>query len=215
MNTPHAIHNTQYASRLTPHASHLTFHASHFTFHASRFTFHVSRFTLLTLLLTLLALHSTLPASAHGAGKMQLASAPAGPFLLTVWTGPDPARVGSLHISTAVAHAADNTPALEETVTIQLNALHDPTIRLHKTATTEDATNKFLYEADFLLPSAGSYEVIVSAHNQNNEGGAASFNLTVEQDSPFNWTLILLAAVALLSLAGVLWYARTTPKGSS
>jgi hypothetical protein len=143
---------------------------------------------------------------------MQLASAPAGPFLLTVWTGPDPARAGPLHVSTAVAHAADNTPALQETVTIQVNALADETIRLNKTATTENSANKFLYEADFLLPSAGPYQVTVEVRNQNGEGGSASFDLSVEEGSPFNWTLILLAAVALLSLASVLWYARTTPK---
>jgi hypothetical protein len=195
-NTQYAIRNTQYASRITLLAP---------------------RSSLLALLFTLLALLSTLlapPASAHGAGKMQLASTPAGPFLLTVWTGPDPARTGPLHISTAVAHAADNTPALEETVTIQVNALDDPTIRLNKTATTEASANKFLYEADFLLPSAGPYQVTVEVRNASGEGGSASFNLTVEESSPFNWTLLLLAAVALLSLASLLWYARTNPNGS-
>ena len=52
----------------------------------------------------LVALAIVVPASETGAhgGRVQLAKVPAGPYLVSVWTLPDPPRAGSLDVSLAV-----------------------------------------------------------------------------------------------------------------
>ena len=59
----------------------------------------------------------TLVADAHGTGTPQLLNAPAGPYLLSVWTDPDPLRTALEQL------IADNPPTIDQESTTS-DALH-------------------------------------------------------------------------------------------
>lgn len=147
------------------------------------------------------------PVSGHAAGKMQLASEPAGPYKLTVWTSPDPARVGELHVATAVVMAEDASPVLDAAVVIELIPDSGDGPVLSAPATTDDSDNKFLYEAIFEPVSSGLYLVKVSINGANGEAGDAAFDLELEPATSFDplWLIPVLLGLGAIFL---LWFAR-------
>lgn len=147
------------------------------------------------------------PVSAHAAGKMQLASEPAGPYKLTVWTSPDPARVGELHVATAVVLAEDASPILDAEVVIELILESGEGPALSASATTDDSDNKFLYEAIFEPTSSGLYLVKVSVNGVNGESGDVAFDLELEPAAGFD-PLWLVPAFLGLGAVVLLWFAR-------
>jgi hypothetical protein len=144
-------------------------------------------------------------AEAHTAGKMQLAAEPAGPYMMTVWTSPDPAEVGEIHVALALVMAEDASPILDADVIVRLTSL-DGDVSLTGQATTENSENKFLYEAIFELDEPGPYQVGIVASGSDGTSGATSFELVVESAATFNWLYLIpiilgLAAVAFLFIA--------------
>ncbi len=55
---------------------------------------------------------------AHGGGTPQLTNAAVGPYLLSAWTNPDPAIVGELHITVALALAESGEAVTDPTVRV-------------------------------------------------------------------------------------------------
>ena len=171
------------------------------------FTVHRSLFTAYCLLFTvycLLAL-SAGAVEAHAGGKMQLASIEAGPFKLTVWTSPDPARVGEVHVAAAVVSAEDALPILDGEVFIELIPLDGQGAVLSGQATTEASTNKFLYEEIFEIPAEEDYTVLITVRDSSGQQGEASFPLAVEPAPPL---IFGIAAVLLLAAVtgGAVWF---------
>jgi hypothetical protein len=145
------------------------------------------------------------PLEAHTEGKMQLSAAEAGPFKLTVWTSPDPAEAGDVHVAVAVVAAEDASPVLDATVMINLipAAGGDPLVAQ---ASTEDSENKFLYEAIFDVSEPGEYQVNLQVTNTDGEAGAVSFGLEVVGNSGFSPLyliplVLLIAAIILVIVA--------------
>ncbi len=142
---------------------------------------------------------------AHTAGKMQLAAEPAGPYMMTVWTSPDPVEVGEVHIALALVLAEDASPILDADVIVRLSSPYGDK-ELTEPATIENSENKFLYEAIFELDEAGLYQVDIQASGVDGATGATSFELEVESASGFNWLysipiILGLAATAFLIFA--------------
>lgn len=142
---------------------------------------------------------------AHTAGKMQLSAAPAGPYKITVWTSPDPAEVGELHVAIAVVLAEDASPVLDGDVVVQLTSSGGDQ-QLIQPATTESSDNKFLYEAIFEPTVPGHYEVEIQVSDSDSATGNASFELEIGDTSSSNLLYLIpaglgLAAVLLLVLA--------------
>ena len=146
---------------------------------------------------------------AHTEGKMQLASAPAGPYRLTVWTSPDPAEIGELHVALAVVTDEDASPVLDARVLVELvpEGQGEALISL---ATTDDSENKFLYEAVFDVVDPGRYVVNLIVQGEEGVGSGVAFDLDVEGSSGFNW-LYLIPIVLIVAAAGLLWYALRRP----
>lgn len=157
---------------------------------------------LLGLALALAAIVGATPASAHGGGTPQLVQAPSGPYQVYAWTNPDPARVGTLHVTVSLVQPATQEPVLDADVQILATAA-DGGQTASAQATHENAVIKTYYEADIDLPAAGSWQIMV-AHNDAAGSGSASFDLDV-QPAAFNWRPIAIGAVLAVIAAGA-WF---------
>ena len=195
-----------------------------------------------TLLLTLGGLALILsgavrPAQAHGGGVLQLVNASAGPYLVSVWSEPDPPRAGELHLSVAVSAPPPGSAELAEVGAAELAEVGaaeteagavvlDAMVRvraqsaggageiLSATASREEAANKFLYEADLELPHAGEWRVEVQVAGPAG-AGEVGFDLHVlpAQTNPLaalSWPLW--AGLGLVMAAGV-WLVMGTRGG--
>lgn len=167
---------------------------------ASSFSVHQLTSRCLILVVFLLLVHGQAsPVQAHTEGPMQLAAAPAGPYKITVWTSPVPARIGELHVAVAVTLAEDASPVLDAEVSVILEPLGDGS-PLSAPATTENSENKFLYEAIVVAEESGTYETIISIVGSDGVQGDASFELLIESDSGINWFLIASVIIILAAL---------------
>jgi len=153
-----------------------------------------------TFVLTGLALFIR-PAAAHTEGKLQLSAASAGPFQTSVWTSPDPAAVGEIHVAVSVVLAEDASPVLDAAVLVQLTLLEDGAV-LSAPATTEDSANKFLYEAILEPDHPGPYLVTIEISGSDGGNGAVSFELELVDESGFN--PLYLIPIGLALAAGIL-----------
>jgi hypothetical protein len=175
-------------------------------------------------LLLFLVLTVALPTgvvSAHGGGVEQLANAEAGPYWVSVWTQPDPLRVGTAHITVAVsdppptsgAQTADSgrtyreagPPVLDATVQVAFKPLEHSGETLIALAAHEDAANKLFYEADVELPETGHWRVDITVEGPAGTG-SASFETQVFPPSTFDWTLV--GGLGLVGLVAVLMVQR-------
>ena len=179
------------ARRLNPELEDLVLHLS-LTRELLRFRFLLFMVGLGGLLL------AALPAAAHTEGVMQLAAAPAGSYMLTVWTSPDPAVVGELHVAIAVVQAEDASPVLEADILIRLTP-QDGGPAISGPATIENSENKFLHEAILEVNERGTYLVEIFVEGADGGAGQASFPLVVEGGSGLNWTLMLVAVAVVAS----------------
>jgi hypothetical protein len=160
-------------------------------------------------LLSLLALAlvvSPRVAWAHGGGVPRLTNADAGPYWVSVWTQPDPLRVGQAHITVAVsepsAAAAEQreagAPILGATVRVAFEPLDTTGETLTVAATHEGAANKLFYEADLELPETGRWQVVVTVEGPDGVG-STSFETQVAPPAPFSWTWVGGLGVAALA----------------
>lgn len=167
------------------------------------------RLALISLALLITLSLTILPVAAHTEGKMQLAAESAGPYKLTVWTSPDPAEVGELHVAVSVVLAEDASPVLDADVQVQLiHASGQPA--LSQPASTEDSENKFLYEAIFQTDESGAYDVTVTVNGTDGAVGSAAFPLELTGGGGFN---ILYLIPIGLALAAVLVFFLTRRPG--
>lgn len=82
-----------------------------------------------------------------------------GPFVITIFTAPEPLRVGVADLSVLVQAQGDGEPILDAQVSIRLS-LPAPSVRVGEAITTQashaQATNKLLYAAAIDLPAPGT-----------------------------------------------------------
>jgi hypothetical protein len=144
----------------------------------------------LTLLgFALLLLFGIRPAQAHGGGTPQLTNAEAGPYLVSVWTEPDPIRVGEFHVTVAVLESPDPSSSgreggdlvLDATVQVGVKPVSQAGQTLVAYATRENAVNKLLYEADLDLPSEGQWRVDIQVEGP---AGIGSTGFDIEAAPP-------------------------------
>jgi hypothetical protein len=133
------------------------------------------------------------PVQAHSGGTPQLTNAEAGPYRVSVWTGPDPVRAGELHVSVAVVESTEPGASQEEIGNLVLNATVQVRVEpigqtgdaLIAYATHENAVNKLLYEADLDLPAEGQWRVTIQVEGPAGAGSAA-FEIEALPTSPSN-----------------------------
>jgi hypothetical protein len=162
------------------------------------------RLALVVFILGALLLGS-MTAAAHTEGVMQLAAEPAGPYMLTVWTSPDPATIDEpLHVAIALVLAEDASPVLEADILVQLTP-DDGGPAVSGPATVENSENKFLHEAILDVPYGGAYQVEVTVQGVDGGAEAVSFPLVVEGSAPVNVGLVV---VTVAAVATVIFFSR-------
>lgn len=171
------------------------------------------RWNLLLPLLLLIAGFAVPAAGAHTEGKMQLSAEPAGPYKLTVWTSPDPAETGEVHIAIAVVLAEDASPVLDADILVVMTAEEGEDQNLSSPATTEDSENKFLYEAVMNVTESNLYQVSIEVIGADGANGSVTFDLEVEGQSGFNWLLIPGIAVVVVAVIILLFVRRRATEG--
>lgn len=87
-------------------------------------------------------------------GAIQLQQ-PAGPFLVTIFAAPVPARVGPLDLSVLVQDRSSLDPVLDATVSVEID-------NQSVSATHEQAQNKLLYAATVSIDQPGQQKFSVS-----------------------------------------------------
>jgi hypothetical protein len=176
------------------------------------FVWPLSRWLLGVVLLLALAIITTGRAVGHGGGAPQIVNEPAGPYLVSAWTDPDPLRVGTIHMTVAVSEPAGveaaaateaGTAVLGAAVRVVLESMDNPTIRpVGGLATHENAINRLFYEADLDVPETGIWRVNLLIDGPAG-AGETGFEVQVLPPSRLNWP-ILVAAAAVVLVAAVL-----------
>jgi hypothetical protein len=159
----------------------------------------------------LLVMAVAMPAAlAHGGGTPQLVEEPAGTYEIFTWTNPEPARVGTFHVTVALVEPATDQPVLNAGVLIHAAPAGTDTATqpILAPATHEKATIKTYYEADLELPTAGPWQITVAYTGTNGiDAGNASFPLEV-QEPGINWGRIALGIVLVILAGSILLFNR-------
>jgi hypothetical protein len=148
---------------------------------------------------------SVTQARAHGIGTPQVINAPAGPYLISIWTDPDPLRVGEAHVTVAVTDPETESPVLDASVMVQLVLLDEPSVSLSAPATSENAALKIVYVAVFEPEQAGRWQGMVIVDGTEGTSEAVKFDFSVLPPAPVNWGLVGSVSIGLLTLG---WMAR-------
>ena len=155
----------------------------------------------LLLLLAFLLLPCTTLANG---GTIQLASEPVGEYLLTVFTSPNPIRVGVADVSILVQGPGEEVVG-EVRVWVRATPIGREGEEIGYEATHELATNKLYYAAHVDFPAEGRWLIRVDVEGEKGEG-TVDFQVEVFQASLLDTPLALVALFALpLLMAGVLW----------
>lgn len=166
--------------------------------------------------LALILLFAPRSIQAHGGGVPQLINAEAGPYWVSVWTQPDPIRVGDFHVTVAVSEApkpgASTREAgelvLDATVLVQAEPVSQVGETLVAPATRDNAVNKLFYEADLTLPAEGLWRVDIQVNGAAGAGNAG-FDIEALPPSAFNTLLRfgwpLWAGLGLVLVAAGWW----------
>ncbi len=114
---------------------------------------------------------------AHGIGTPQVLNAPAGPYLFSAWTDPDPLRVDETHVVMAVID-----PETREIIvagieaTISLISMDDPAI-VYTEVAGSDYVNQLLFAAEFNNRlTEGVWRVAISATGERGPSDVITFD---------------------------------------
>jgi hypothetical protein len=118
---------------------------------------------------TLLAALLLTPIAARGDGGVVRVREASGPFLITIFTAPDPLRAGPLDVSVLVQDRKSGEPVLDATVDLALRPLDDASSQFAVRASHEKATNKLLQAAILEIPVAGRWRLHVDVQRGRDE----------------------------------------------
>jgi hypothetical protein len=129
----------------------------------------------------------------------------AGPFLITVFSAPVPLRVGVADLTVMVQKAVDRSEVLDSGVILHLAKPDEHAIQA--VATRAQATNKLLYAAPIVFPSAGKWHLTVDVDGKDNIVRVYG-DVTVLPELPpliANWPYFALLPVAVALFALNQW----------
>lgn len=116
-------------------------------------------------------------------GVLRLASARAGPYLVSAWTQPDPPKVGGwIDVSVAVMRPDTRAPVLDAEVPLSAQAGGAETIARVKLE-RGTAGNLLLYHGELEVPVSGQWRLTLAIQGSEGHGWTA-FDLEVLSPRP-------------------------------
>lgn len=168
----------------------------------------VRRIQTLLLLTLLLVLISPPHVRAHGIGVPQVINVANGPYLVSVWTDPDPLREDETHFVVAVMNPETRAPLVTGiAVAVQLDDVRGGE-SLSATAQPDNSVNQLLYVVEFNdLVTAGDWQATILVDGPLGAADEVTFAVEIVPARGFNWMWLGvgglgLAVVAWLVLAG-------------
>lgn len=139
-------------------------------------------------------------ARAHGIGTPQRINVPSGPYLVSIWTDPDPLRVDESHVVVAVMDPETRSPIVEGvTVTVIVRSQDQQPQVVTAVAQPDSGVNQLYYTAvlDDQL-DAGSWEAAVQLAWSGGTGEPIDFTLEIAEARAVNWLVVGLAGAAAI-----------------
>jgi hypothetical protein len=137
-------------------------------------------------------------------GTPRLAAASAGPYAVSVWTQPDPPRVGELDTSVAVMHPDTGAPVPDATVRVSAEPLEGTGKSASTPARRGTGGNLLLHHATLTLPGEGRWRVTVRVEGSKGSG-SASFDLHVGATRSSWWLGATVATLLVFLLLLISW----------
>ncbi len=174
----------------------------------------VGKIALLTVLLLSTGLTSVV---AHGIGTPVQLNVPSGPYLLSIWTDPEPLRVNETHVTVAVMNPETQTPIITGVqATVQLQSPTDPTVTRMAVTSPDNTDNKFLYATAFSdLSEPGLWQGVISVTGPAGPGEDVRFEIDVLPPQPFNWLWAGIFGLIVLVLGWLVWSWRSNKPNTS
>lgn len=126
----------------------------------------------------------------------------AGPFVITLFSAPEPVRVGAADLSVMVQEIEDRSAVLDCDVVLQLSHPGESDIRV--AATRAQATDKLLYAAQPVLQRPGKWHVTVEIKVRGYTVRTAGDMVVLPEEPPliahWQYFAVLPVAVALFAL---------------
>jgi hypothetical protein len=158
-------------------------------------------------ILLLILLLAALDAEANG-GRLRLAREPAGPYLVSVWTDPDPPRLGRLDVSVAVMRPPDGDPVLDAEVRLRARPPGDretpPPVTLRRGA----GGNLLLHHGEVELLTDGRSALTVEVVGPAGRG-AVTFSIDVLPRQGSAWVVAAIGLLMTLVVGFVLFSRRS------
>lgn len=144
---------------------------------------------------------------AHGIGTPQQLNVPAGPYLLSIWSDPNPLRVNETHITVAIMNPETRMPIVAGVgATVQLQSPTDPAVRRTAVASPDNTANKLLYAAVFNdLPEPGLWQGVVSVTGPDGPGEDVAIEVEVLPAPPVNWRWLGIVTLVGVVLGWAVW----------
>jgi hypothetical protein len=167
----------------------------------------VARGLALLAILAAIALALATNARANG-GQVRVASQPAGPYLVTVFTSPVPLRAGVVDVSVLLQRQGSQEIVEAARIAVVVTTASGEVVSRFP-ATREQATNKLFYAAEFPLERPGQYWMTVEVDGPEGSG-FVRFVATVEPAAGPGWWRAgwVWGALALLLLPLTWWLFR-------
>ena len=142
--------------------------------------------------------------AAHGIGLAQVVNVQNGPYLISVWTDPDPLREDEAHIVIAVMDPATRAPLVEDVaVTVLMEMSGNPAAAVSAAADSDNSANQLLYVVEFNdQVSAGTWQATVRIDGPLGSADEVAFPIEVTPAQGFNW---LWLGMIGLGIAVALW----------
>jgi hypothetical protein len=149
-------------------------------------------------------------AAAHADGGRLRMHEPAGPFVVTLFTTPDPLRAEEADFSVALERAGTGELVSDADITLRLTPEEGERGAIELQATRQAATSAFMQAADVKLPHAGNWKVMVLV-KRGVESGSCETTVDVRPALPIGGQIfweILLVPFAILIFAVHRWLKR-------
>ncbi len=146
-------------------------------------------------------------------GTLRLGRATSGPYLVSVWTRPDPPRVGRLDLSVAIMTPDTPRAILDAEARAIATLITDPATLTTTRLERGTGGTPRLYHGNLEVPAVGPYRILIQASGPAGSGEAA-FEVDVQPPSPVATPLALgLAALGAGSALWLAWIRRRARRG--